>query len=234
MRIFCINLDRSVERWASINRQASQLGLSIERFPAIDGSKLNPPPNFPVSPGAIGCFLSHRALWEAISHGRDDYALILEDDALLSPSLPEFLHDTSWLPKDADLVHIGATDPLCSIRGFGRMTKGRKLYLSLKCTGTESYIISKQCASRLVIDMVSIDREFDQILFNGGRPDLKIYKLNPGLATQDRKTFEGLIERSLKKTKLTIGQKLKRELLRSLEQTMHPMLMRRTLKVWYE
>ena len=214
LRIICVNLDRSTERWVSIQRQASQLGLVVERFSAVDGSKLNPLP-FPIAAGAVGCFLSHRGIWERIMQGSDEYVLVLEDDALLSSDLPAFLQDTSWIPGDADLVHIGGSDPRCSIEGFPRPAKGRKLFRSIKCTGTEGYIITKRCAAVLLKDMVYVDKEFDQVLFNGGRNDLKIYKIFPALCTQDRKNLSSTIERiskGISKERVPMLKKIKREI----------------------
>ncbi|MFN3745697.1 MAG: glycosyltransferase family 25 protein [Hyphomicrobiaceae bacterium] len=168
LRCLCINLDRSPDRWASIQKQAAVLGLRIDRLPAVDGGSLANPPDFPVSAGAIGCFLSHRACWEDIGRGAADPVLVLEDDALLSPALPDFLNDPSWLPDDADLVHLGAADTRCFVQGLGRAARDRTLYRSVRCTGTEAYIITRRCAAYLARNLTAIDSEFDQILFGGG------------------------------------------------------------------
>ena len=82
-----INLDRSTERRAAIERQLDRLGLSqlYARFPAIDGATLNSPRST-IKPGENGCFQSHyRALMSARSRGT--FVHMLEDDAVLSPSL---------------------------------------------------------------------------------------------------------------------------------------------------
>jgi GR25 family glycosyltransferase involved in LPS biosynthesis len=36
-KIYCINLDRSPDRWRFMREQFEQLGLDYERVPAIDG-----------------------------------------------------------------------------------------------------------------------------------------------------------------------------------------------------
>ncbi len=195
MRVVCINLDRSADRWRSIQEQTAALGLPVERLPAVDGVALAHPSDSPVPPGAMGCFLSHQILWHQIDERSDDYTLVLEDDALLSPDLPRFLGDLSWIPDDADIVHIGATDRRCFVQGFGYPARDRSLYRSARCTGTEAYIISRRCAGFLARDLKSIGQEFDQILFGGGRPELKIYKLLPALCIQDRASLAGVIER---------------------------------------
>lgn len=188
------------------------LGLKIERLPAVDGAAIPYLPDFPVSAGAIGCFLSHRLLWERIGNGLDDYVLILEDDVTMSTELPSFLDDTSWMPDDADIIHIGSADRRCYVQGSARRALNRSLYRSVRCTGTEAYIISRRCAERLAREFITIDKEFDQILFSGGVADLKVYKLLPSPCKQDRLSFKGLIERSSRGEELRMGLKIKRRL----------------------
>jgi GR25 family glycosyltransferase involved in LPS biosynthesis len=79
-----INLDRSTERRAAIERQLDRYGLApfYARFPAIDGLGLNSPRST-IKAGETGCFQSHyRALLSARPRGR--FVHIIEDDALLS------------------------------------------------------------------------------------------------------------------------------------------------------
>lgn len=96
--IYVINLDRSTDRLASF--RAANAHLEFERFPAIDGSKLemslvhdvpaNAPENRLIEPGveqqmpppAIGNALSHLAIWRmALTAGEP--TTILEDDAVV-------------------------------------------------------------------------------------------------------------------------------------------------------
>src|SRR5687767_5837250 len=82
-----INLDRSTERRAAIERQLDRYGLApfYARFPAIDGLSLNSPRST-IKPGENGCFQSHyRALLSARPRGT--FVHMIEDDAVLSPSV---------------------------------------------------------------------------------------------------------------------------------------------------
>ncbi|MAI68498.1 MAG: glycosyl transferase family 25, partial [Rhizobiales bacterium TMED143] len=45
-----------------------------------DGNLHRPIYPFPLSPGEVGCFLSHRACWQRIVDQDLPYALIVEDD----------------------------------------------------------------------------------------------------------------------------------------------------------
>ena len=79
-----INLDRSTERRAVMERQLDRYSLApfYARFPAIDGLGLDSPRSA-IGKGETGCFHSHyRALLSARPRGT--FVHIMEDDALLS------------------------------------------------------------------------------------------------------------------------------------------------------
>jgi glycosyl transferase family 25 len=91
---FLINLDRSQDRLARCIPLLEQMGISWERVTGIEGAKLpadelarlNPRPAphgewfRGLTPGEIGCFLSHIACWRLIAERGLDCALVLEDD----------------------------------------------------------------------------------------------------------------------------------------------------------
>lgn len=200
MRAVYINLDRSTDRRAWMEAQASNLGISLERFPAVDGSTLasNPFPNVPI--GAAGCFLSHRALWSEIAKGNDPYVLVLEDDAHLSPDLPLFLSDTSWIPKDADIIHAERTQKYVMVTGRAHRVLGRRIVkVTGGDTGGASYILSRECADELAKSLATIDVEFDQILFNHQRNELTVYKLLPAISVQDKFTSAPIFDLMIKR-----------------------------------
>jgi glycosyl transferase, family 25 len=87
---FVINLDHSNDRLAAFT--AANRHLAVERFAALDGNTLDlgalskrgliaPGAESAFSRGALGCALSHRALWE-IAAKRDAPTTIFEDDAV--------------------------------------------------------------------------------------------------------------------------------------------------------
>lgn len=206
MRAIYVNLDRSTDRRDWMEEQARRVGITLERFSAVDGSLMerNPFPDVPI--GAAGCFLSHRAVWSEIANGKDQFVLVLEDDAHLSPDLSSFLADTSWIPQDADIVHIEWTQKYAMTTGRARAALTRRIKRTVGGgTGTGGYVISRKCAARLADTFTSINIEFDQILFNHPSPDLVIYKLFPALSIQDKLTatpfLELMIEREIERAK---------------------------------
>ena len=115
-QIHVINLDRSADRFATFNCRNSHLA-SVLRFPAVDGALVDREElmrngviseDCPYSSGALGCALSHVALWKKAVN--EELTLtIFEDDVVCSL---HFAEETarlfSTLPEDWDLIKWGA------------------------------------------------------------------------------------------------------------------------------
>lgn len=117
--ILVINLAGSVERWRKASAELRSAGLTFERHEAADGRILPPeelarlapwcPDAFfkPLSPGEVGCFLSHVTVAERILREGWPRALVLEDDFLLAPNFSERLQDLLAIPgPPPDLIKI--------------------------------------------------------------------------------------------------------------------------------
>jgi GR25 family glycosyltransferase involved in LPS biosynthesis len=152
LRVFVINLIDKVERWNNFDN----LNLGIERIDAVDtrkdgfgfakfGLKLNPPDKitklyFSRSKGAVGCYLSHYIFWKKVVDEDLEYALILEDDALVD--------DVENLLK-SDNIHThfdGVSKP--KLIQFNKRTTPDKLPWWFD--GTESYAINNKAARSLI------------------------------------------------------------------------------------
>ena len=94
INFYVINLDRSTERLELISSQLSNQKINLKRIPAIDGIELNIDKEADdatckyemgrsIQPGEVGCFLSHIKALEAFISSKSDFAVILEDDAII-------------------------------------------------------------------------------------------------------------------------------------------------------
>ena len=114
--IFCINLDRRSDRWEIFKELWTPFGVPVERFSAIDGSKIKTPEtefrnNDPWhSKYSRACNLSHILVMErAIAYGYKEI-LIVEDDALpCSDFVERFVTAYEQLPSDYDFCYLGAS-----------------------------------------------------------------------------------------------------------------------------
>lgn len=117
-----INLDRSPQRFESISKQLSAQGLSFLRITATDGrnltsgelSHLEAPYDAPAKfvfrkalwPNEIGCFLSHAACWKKLVESNYEWALVMEDDIVISPRFKLFATSADWIPPEVRVIQL--------------------------------------------------------------------------------------------------------------------------------
>jgi glycosyl transferase family 25 len=200
MKSYLINLDRSSARWGRMSDRFAAIGLAFERVPAVDGGRLGAAEISDVyrpvlgaavmTPGEIGCFLSHRRCWELIASGPDPFGCIFEDDVLVSPHTPLFLgDDASWIPADADIVKIEtAGGNVWFDRAVSPLAKNFNLGLLRSFHfGSGGYILSKAGAERLLTATRIFSDAVDHVKFNpacGIAGRLKSYQVLPALCIQ--------------------------------------------------
>ena len=104
--VLAVNLARNPERMAEIGRQFAGFGVQVRRIAGVEGRSLASEAverltgDAGAGRGTLGCFLGHRAAWEALLASGDDCALVVEDDVIplldLPRGLPEFGLPSGW------------------------------------------------------------------------------------------------------------------------------------------
>lgn len=138
---YCINLERRPERWEFMRGQFRRLGLEARRFTAVDGHRVDIEAlaeaglvtdlakqryllpdsyklfGFDLTPGAVGCALSHILIWKDIvlRDGRNQALrpfLVVEDDCAFDPAFSEGLLEERLrhVPPDWQLLFLGGQD----------------------------------------------------------------------------------------------------------------------------
>lgn len=140
--VYVLNLPQRTDRWAHVDRQLTRARLRqhcplVERIDGVDGTKLDakgmvdsglltplglqrlqlPPQEklfgMDLTPGAIGCALGHRKVWEAVVSRGNRCALVLEDDVEFAPSIHRtFAARWAAVPGDWGIVYLGGLDLL--------------------------------------------------------------------------------------------------------------------------
>ena len=95
--VFVISLASAVERRAQIRSHLGELGVEYEIVDAVRGTDLDPNfrkevnPDANMSPGALGCYLSHIKVYERMVREKLPAALVLEDDTVLHQSVRDLV-----------------------------------------------------------------------------------------------------------------------------------------------
>lgn len=165
--IYVISLAREAERRMAMRYQLLSHSLKFEIFDAVDGRELDQS-NYhhrmqtewwrrmrgrQMSPGMIGCFLSHYALWERMVETGTPYAAILEDDALLEGDFTVVIEEIMGMAAETnwDVVLLSAKRQypidltLASLNGNRSLVRYRR-----RVGGTVGYLIRLEAAQALL------------------------------------------------------------------------------------
>jgi len=204
---YVISLPRATERWSRVASRLDLAGISYARFDAVDGRDFQrvgtPPPDVhracwqTCTPGALGCALSHIALWKVCAAAGHESTLIVEDDVVLCDNFKDRLASVlDHAPRDFDILLLGYLDPSTSqTYAFspqedrlgtpgtaGKDTAETPDIVDMpRFYGTHAYVISKQGALKLRKARATFQVDIQLSL----TPDLNIYAVKDVLATQE-------------------------------------------------
>jgi len=108
--VYLINLDRAVSRLKLMEDELRAAGIhDYQRVAAVDGQRLTEHDFIirnrfkkEISPGEIGCFLSHVKTMQSFVASSLDYAVVLEDDAKLKAQFKQVVELVLSQSKDLD------------------------------------------------------------------------------------------------------------------------------------
>lgn len=189
--IWLINLPRSTERRTRMQVQMQALGLPYTLFEAVDGRadwpRLAQSVDLPefranvgreVLPGEIGCYHSHLGVWRALIASPHKVALVLEDDVVF--------HDDFLPALDVALAHANRWDmlKLNKIRakfpvGQGTIGPYRLTAFIGSFTGMGAYLITRDCAARVLPDLAPIRQPIDHALDRINLQTFRHFALQP-------------------------------------------------------
>jgi len=176
--IAVINLPHRTDRWQAISSRMAAVGLNkLIKVPAVEGARLSldqinallqtpvksidlaPRSHLALTPPAIGCWLSHLAIWQWTITNNVPRVLVFEDDAVPAADFDEerFRIAMSSL-RGADLIFVGRI----IMNGLAdRPTDGAALARLYYFNGTFAYIITPAACRTLIRAMIRPDRHID-------------------------------------------------------------------------
>lgn len=186
--VYVINLERSRERWESLQQRADKLGLLLRRVEAVDGRNLTAEQlkNFDEASfrrlhgktpllGEVGCYFSHLKALQIIADSDEECAVIIEDDVL-------FAHDFSIVIDE--LRDIQGWDVIKLINNrvkffqskyvtIGGTDVGRCMHGPLGCAG--GYMVTREGATKLLAKIATMELPYDVALERGWAGNYRVY-----------------------------------------------------------
>lgn len=193
--IYYINLATRPDRRDFMEQQLAGLGLSGTRIEAATPADLSAEEIALYCDGRkprylrrkeLACSRSHERVWQAMVAAGDHRALVLEDDAELSPALPRFLAAVEGY--EVDMVRLEATGPTIRVLPPVANLAGIDLR-PFRSTpmGSAGYIVTGATASKLIGHQAFRERQTDMALYNPfDEPGVSMTRVQavPGLCQQ--------------------------------------------------
>ncbi|MBT9567507.1 MAG: glycosyltransferase family 25 protein [Thiobacillus sp.] len=161
---YCINLVSAEDRKASIQMLARQAAIDIEFVVAVEGASLDIASVASydrrkrmrymedMEPNEIACSLSHRRALQSFLAGASPFGVILEDDAVFSPTIDSDIGRILDSARGFDLLKLESRDD----RGI-RVKGGEEfhLFLPLKASNGATAILYTRDGARKVLESLN-------------------------------------------------------------------------------
>lgn len=106
-KIYCINLDKRTDRWERCQKIFQINNLNVERFSAVDGSKLDLNGS-KLLPGEIGVIRSNLGVIKMAKENKYKSILIFEDDVELCDDFNDLFESyIKQVPNDWSFIYLG-------------------------------------------------------------------------------------------------------------------------------
>lgn len=160
MKIYIVNLEKDIERKASIKAQLDALNLDYQFISAVYGKALSQEEIAQLSPDfektrltlpELGCALSHLKVYREIIKNNDEIALILEDDVKLHHNIKKYLDllTINNNPNTPEVIILGKVNEY--IDSFKKiLDKNYSLVNVIDSVGAYGYCLNKKAAENLL------------------------------------------------------------------------------------
>ncbi|MDX3904356.1 MAG: glycosyltransferase family 25 protein [Pigmentiphaga sp.] len=168
---YVINLEQAAERRRAIARQLDRLGVPFTTCTAVDGRLLDEAQRARLyderaaarlyrrlSPGELGCALSHLEVYRRMLADGASHALVLEDDAALGDRLPAVLAqvEQAVAPDDPTVVLLSHVDKYTRWGSRQLGAHGRLVGRYGHWWRAHGYVVTRAAAQRLLDGLVPV------------------------------------------------------------------------------
>ncbi len=209
-KFYIINLKQSSERRRNIINEVDTQNINnYEIVNAVDGNKLSDKElekltfknknNYnswgpKLTPSQVGCALSHIKIYKEFLKSDNEFAFILEDDAIFlrefDSTLKNFIFKNLKYKKQILLLSElkeFLTNPIDKNENFEIVNVTNAFY-------THSYVINREAAKSIINFNYPLKTVADNFVFFKIYCGIKLTGLNPYILDQDKKNFKTTIE----------------------------------------
>ena len=193
MRIVVINLERASDRRAKMVREFAAVGLQYEIKAAVDGRRLSADQLAqvdwdgrrrlglrPQDNGSIACWLTHREVMRDLVAQGPEMMAVFEDDARLTPQLPEVLYALELKPFSFDIVSLYRGHPRRTFNPCVSLTEDRAAgRVRYSDTGAVGYVITRQAAKHFLTNTPKMVLALDHALLRFWISGLNTFYVDP-------------------------------------------------------
>ena len=175
--IFCLNIDRRVDRWNKVNSQFKKFDIEVTRWSAVDGSSISDEEFNPYitkdmsvsrisrlglieNKNSLACLLSHLEIIKHAKINKLKRILIFEDDVILSNEFMDKIKNIYSI--DWKLMYLG-----CSQFEWRKINLSGDFYNCKRTLGTFAYAVDEsiydEIIEKLETKKKSVDNLFSEI-----------------------------------------------------------------------
>lgn len=198
VQVFCINLKKDIHRRSEMEKIAAQHSFPFEFIEAVEGVDIDYKNSsqfgydkkarnrvfLDLEKNEIACLLSHKKALNRFLEQGDEYCVILEDDAGLSPVFDEAILSLTRNFKGWDLIKLECRTH--SLRGYPVSELGTShsviLYSPIRSSfGATGILYSREGAQKLLRSLVRFQHAFDTHIGFGWKYGLHVAEIYPSL-----------------------------------------------------
>lgn len=188
MKTFVISLVSETSRRSTVSKECEQRSLNFEIVDAINGRALAPSlfetltfdsNKNALTKGEVGCALSHMHVYSKMSSQGLACALVLEDDAQLSPEINYIISDIeNVISKKKPEIYLLTGNCLCSKFFRKESVAKNKYFRVLSGSGGHGYVINLQAAKKIMEGNLPVKLEADRWVIFRDMFNIKVWSTN--------------------------------------------------------
>ena len=188
--IYCISLSRRSDRRKKFKKNYKNLGTNkVTFFNAIEGTDIDDP-EWTFSKGALGCRLSHLAIYKEALRKKQKRVLIFEDDVIIRKNFIQNLNTLyTMVEDDYDMIYFGGYNyikPIPLVKNILRLQNTLALH---------AVAINHRCLTQLIQKIETDKRSIDSVIAEL-HPQLKVYGFEDQTAIQ-RKGYSDIMNKKV-------------------------------------